>query len=214
MQIDLRGDISGFLSSHPKFPLMSLHHFDMVEPIFPAKDRFDSTRHLLKAAAADQSRTLQQIVCYHRQNNWSFSIAWGYSAHIYENIIPRSVLQYPIETFKTWNRSPRPPHYMFNTRRRSWNPCEAPHMFFMENVEKTVAGDEIVTSYGRAWPRGLPACSASGNHSADFVSKIRVLSPAIKRFEIDRSECCDIVQVDGNNAEIKLRECRTGEIIA
>ncbi|KAL0459184.1 UNVERIFIED_CONTAM: hypothetical protein Slati_0545600 [Sesamum latifolium] len=87
-QIDLRGDISGFLSSHPKFPLMSLHHFDMVAPIFPSKDRAESTRHLMKAAAVDQSRMLQQTICYHRQSNWSFSISWGYSAHIYEDYAP------------------------------------------------------------------------------------------------------------------------------
>ncbi|KAI3461125.1 hypothetical protein Pfo_017788 [Paulownia fortunei] len=213
-QIDLHGDISGFLSSHPKFPLMSLHHFDMVSPIFPSMDRLQSTRHLMKAANADQSRMLQQTICYHRQSNWSFSISWGYSAHIYESIIPRSVLQYPIETFKTWMKSPRPPHYMFNTRRPSSDPCEAPHVFYFETIENKPTSNEIAASFSRAWPRGVPACSSSGNHSADYISKIQIVSPAAKRFEIDRSECCDIVGVDGNKAEVKFRECMTNEIIA
>ncbi|KAL0371086.1 UNVERIFIED_CONTAM: hypothetical protein Sangu_0426700 [Sesamum angustifolium] len=212
-QIDLRGDISGFLSSHPNSPLMSLHHFDMVAPIFPSKDRAESTRHLMKAAAVDQSRMLQQTVCYHRQSNWSFSISWGYSTHIYERIMPRSYLQYPIETFKTWARSPRPPHYMFNTRSPSGDPCEAPHMFFYETINRT-SENEILTSFGRAWRRGLPACSSAGNHSADPISRIQVYSPARKRFEMDRSECCDVVGVDGSQAVVRFRECAADEIIA
>ncbi|CAI9785757.1 unnamed protein product [Fraxinus pennsylvanica] len=212
-QMDLRGDASGFLSSHPQFPLMSLHHFDMVQPIFPSMDRAESTRHLMKAAEVDQSRILQQTICHHRQSNWTFSISWGYSAHIYERIMPRSYLQYPIETFKTWGKSPRPPHYMFNTRRPSNDPCEAPHLFFFESIEKPQK-KEIFTSFSRAWPRGLLACSSTGNHTAEIISKINVFSPATKRSEIDRSECCDVVRIDGNKVDVKFRECMSDEIVA
>ncbi|KAI3449989.1 hypothetical protein Pfo_006654, partial [Paulownia fortunei] len=213
-QIDFRGDISGFLSSHPQSPLMSLHHFDMVEPIFPSLDRFESTRHLMRAATADQSRMLQQTICHHRQSNWSFSISWGYSAHIYETVMPRSYLQIPVQTFKPWVRTPRPPNYLFKTRRRSSDPCEAPHVFFVESVEETIESHEILTSYSRAWPRALPACSSSGNHSADDIHRIQVFSPPAKRTEMDRCECCDIIRVDSVQAEIRFRECMRGEIIA
>ncbi|XP_042022135.1 uncharacterized protein LOC121769402 [Salvia splendens] len=213
-QIDMRGDISGFLSSHPKYPLLSLHHFDMVDPIFPNMNRSESTRHLMKAVAADNSRMLQQTICYHRPTNWSFSISWGYSAHIYEKILARSHLQFPIETFKTWwHPNPRPPHYMFNTRLPSRDPCLAPHMFFYHTVG-TTTNDQILTEFSRAWRRDLPPCSFSGNHSADSISTIKVYSPATKRFQADRSECCDVVRMDGEEAEIKFRECAAQEIIA
>ncbi|GER40787.1 hypothetical protein STAS_17467 [Striga asiatica] len=91
-QVDLRGDISGVLSSHSLSPLLSLHHFDKVGPIFPNMDRHLSTRHLMKAAGAGQSRLLQQTICHNRLTNWTFSVSWGYSAHIYESIFPRSYL--------------------------------------------------------------------------------------------------------------------------
>ncbi|XP_073158556.1 uncharacterized protein [Henckelia pumila] len=212
-QIDIRGDISGFLSSHPQFPLLSLHHFDFVDPLFPSMNRYESTRHLMAAAAADQSRMLQQTICYHRQNGWSLSISWGYSAHIYERIIPRGFLQFPLETFRPWGRSPRPPHYMFNTRRPSDHPCEAPHVFFFQAVHKKTEHDHpLITTFTRAWPRSLPACS--GNTSAEFVYKILVHTPPTKRLEIDRSECCDILQIHDNKAEVKYRECMKNEIIA
>lgn len=184
LQIDLRGDLSGFLSSHPKSPLFSLHHLDKVEPIFPGMDRYESTRHLMKAAAADQSRMLQQTICHHRQTNWSISISWGYSAHIYETIWPRSYLQNPLETFDPWSSTPRPrPLYMFNTRLPSNNSCKAPHVFFFKEVNKVSMG--ILTTYSRAAARGLPPCSSStANNAADFVSEIRVFSPTTKRKEV------------------------------
>ncbi|KAK3026349.1 hypothetical protein RJ639_042646 [Escallonia herrerae] len=82
--IDLHSDLSGFLSSHPQVPLLSLHHFDQVGPIFPKMNRAESAFHLRKAADVDQSRLLQQTICYHKQSNWSFLVSWGYSAHVYE----------------------------------------------------------------------------------------------------------------------------------
>lgn len=183
MQIDLRGDISGFLSSHPKSPLLSLHHLDKVKPIFPTMDRFESTRHLMKAVAADQSRMLQQIICHHRQSSWSFSISWGYSAHLYERIMPRSYLQMPMETFEPWSSTPRPrPLYMFNTRLPSDDPCEAPHVFFFQRVEENATAGTLITTYSRAKHRGLPPCF--GNRTADVVSGIRVASSATKRKEV------------------------------
>ncbi|XP_049379137.1 uncharacterized protein LOC125843973 [Solanum stenotomum] len=213
-QIDLRGDLSGFLSSHPKSLLMSLHHFDMVDPIFPSMDRAQSIFHLQNAAQYDQSRMLQQTICHHRSKSWTFSVSWGYSAHIYEKIMPRSWIQRPIETFKPWQKSPNPPRYMFDVRSTSGDPCEAPHVFFFKSVERTPR-NEILTTYTRAWPRGIGTCLYAGNHSAEYVSEIHVYSPAIKRIQIDRCECCDIVHKDGSKkAEVKYRECKEDEIIA
>ncbi|KAA8543829.1 hypothetical protein F0562_021994 [Nyssa sinensis] len=49
-QIDLHHDISGLLSAHPQSPLLSLHHLDVVDPIFPYMNRNKSVNHLMKAA--------------------------------------------------------------------------------------------------------------------------------------------------------------------
>ncbi|CAA3017602.1 uncharacterized protein LOC111392510, partial [Olea europaea subsp. europaea] len=181
-QVDLRGDISGFLSSHPKFPILSFHHYDVLDPLFPSMDRYESARHLMKAANVDQSRLVQQTICHHREKNWTISVSWGYSAHIYQRVMHRSYLQNPIKTFSLWTRSPHPPNFMFDTRMPSNDPCEAPHVFFLESIKRTPR-NEIFTSYSRASPRGIPACSSSGNHTADFISKIEVISPATKRLE-------------------------------
>ncbi|XP_041998350.1 uncharacterized protein LOC121748190 [Salvia splendens] len=234
-QIDLHRDISGFLSSHPRAPLVSLHHLDQVEPIFPAMSRDESLKHLMAAARADESRLLQQSICYDELKNWTISIAWGYSVQIYEAIVNPSALQRPIETFVPWTKFARP-FFVFNTRGLpSRHPCDAPHQFFFRSVER---GRRVVTRYGRARPRGLPACSVTGNHSAEFVADVVVSSPAAK-FDVvsffvtlifgfllftfdfgvvdqigNRRECCDVLNVQGGNAtEIKFRDCRQNEII-
>lgn len=210
-QVDLRGNIAGFLSSHPKNLLMSLHHFDVVNPIFPSMNRFESSRHLMKAANADQSRLLQQTICYLRRHRWSISISWGYSVHIYEKIIPRSWLQNPIETFRRWGGSKMDPprYFLFNTRAPSKESCEAPHIFFFDSVKK-ISKNSTLTSYIRSSPRKLPPCVLS----ADIVSHVDVYSPATKRIEIDRCECCDVTYADRTKrATVRFRECRPEEII-
>lgn len=183
LQVDLFGDVSGLLSSHPQTPFLSLHHIDNIKPIFPNKNRPDSINHLMKAAKADQSRLLQQTICHHKPTNWTLSISWGYSAHIYENILPRNFLRKPLETFKPWTVM-RPPLFMFNTRWPNNDPCEAPHVFFLHSVQNSTEDDRIVMTYVRASPRGLPNCSSSGNHSADHMAMIRVFSPAKLPLEV------------------------------
>lgn len=149
----------------------------------------------MKAANFDQTRLMQQAICYNRKNKWSFSISWGYSAHLYEMIIPRCILQTPIETFSPWVRTSQKPHYMFNTRLESENPCEAPHIFYLDNVKKINLSNEIVTSYVRAAPRGLSFCS-SKNDSADGINRIQVFSPATKPIQVSEfSKICNNILI-------------------
>ncbi|KAL7596730.1 hypothetical protein Lser_V15G29912 [Lactuca serriola] len=213
-QMDLRGDASGFLSAHPKAPLLSLHHLEHVDPIFRSMDRFESLKHLMKAADVDQPRLLQQTICHSRQLNWSFSISWGYSVHIYENIASRSILKTPLETFRPWGNW-KPPLYIFNTRPvLSYDPCATPHVFTFQSIKKN-NGIEVITNYSRMASRGLPTCGLAGNNSADSVSRIEVVSPLKKPTQNGKTECCDVVGIDGLEvARLKLRDCMDDELIA
>ncbi|CAN8236604.1 unnamed protein product [Cochlearia groenlandica] len=210
-QMDLRGDVSGLLSSHPTALLLSLHHLEVVAPFFPNMDRPNSVQLLMKAANVDQSRILQQSICHVRSHNWTFSVSWGYSAHIYENIFSRSTLIRPIETFRPWLRG-GPVYYMFNTRRVSKNPCEAPHWLFFDSIKQEK--DEVVTSYTRKYPRNMTSCSLSGNISADPVALIRVFSPNTHK-QGERIECCDVQDVNSTKLlEVKIRACHKNEVLA
>ncbi|KAK1396798.1 hypothetical protein POM88_006661 [Heracleum sosnowskyi] len=202
-QIDLHQDISGLLSAHPQSLVLSLHHLEAVDPLFPSMNRIESLNHLMKAARADESRLLQQSICYQKHKNWTFSISWGYSVHIYEAIMPPSILQSPLETFYPWSRIPWP--YMFKTRRVLNNSCEAPHIFFFHCFENV--GNRLETVYIRGSARRLPACLSTGNHPADHISEIRVLASRRRDHEDrKRRECCDCVGVNINSATIKLSQ--------
>ncbi|KAK6118594.1 hypothetical protein DH2020_047662 [Rehmannia glutinosa] len=170
---------------------------------------------LMEAAKVDESRLLQQTICYHKPKNWTFSISWGYSVQIYEAVVLPSTLQKPLQTFTPWSKSAMP-FFMFNTRIPSNNPCETPHVFFFDSLERKRGGDYLITSYSRGRARALPAaCSSSGNHSADSISKIIVLSPSTKYHHIgNRRECCNVLHATRRNAtELKLRDCFENEIL-
>nr|XP_043612106.1 uncharacterized protein LOC122583796 [Erigeron canadensis] len=217
-QIDLHGNISGLLSAHPQTPLVSLHHLDAVQPIFPAMDRPQSLKQLMKAAKIDQSRLLQQSICYDNHKNWSYSLSWGYSLHIYETYMTPSLLQVPIQTFVEWRKGAHPA-FMMNTRDVSKaDPCKVPHYFYFDSVEETDyegRREQVVTSYVRKFPRRLSPCLVNGTRSANYVEKIIVISP-VKRHKMEgaRRECCDIVNLDNKNVTtITLRRCMKYEMI-
>ncbi|XP_056165884.1 uncharacterized protein LOC115679255 [Syzygium oleosum] len=182
-QIDLHGDISGFLSAHPQSPILSLHHIDTIDPIFPSMNRSEAINQLMKPAQVDQSRLLQQTICYQRERNWSISVSWGYSTHIYENILSRNFLRRPLETFRPWMKRNKSPLYLFNTRILEDNPCTVPHVFFLKSMENA-SRNEIVTTYTRASKSGLPACALGGNHSANPISRVEVFSPRRRHIEV------------------------------
>uniref|UniRef100_A0A6N2L6B7 Fringe-like glycosyltransferase domain-containing protein n=1 Tax=Salix viminalis TaxID=40686 RepID=A0A6N2L6B7_SALVM len=178
-QIDLHGDISGFLSSHPQSPLLTLHHFDTIDPIFPKMDKFEAIRHIMKSLAL------------HSKPSATKEKATGLS------------------------RNAPTPFFMFNTRWAFNNSCDAPHVFFFESIEHNPENGQVLTTYVRAAPRNLPPCSASGNHSADSISKIRVLSQATTRKTAAVIECCDVnYKAETNSTDIKIRSCLKDEVIA
>lgn len=179
-QIDLHGDISGLLSAHPQSPLISLHHFDVINPIFPAMSRQESVNHLMKTAKIDQSRILQQTICYQRGNNWSVSVSWGYSVHVYQSVLPRNYLKRPLETFRPW-KNVRIPVYTFNTRRVTNDPCEMPRQFFFESVVEDKNQSLVTTMYKVKMLGSLPPCLPNVNQSAGNISQVRVIAATMHK---------------------------------
>lgn len=133
-QVDLRGNLFGMLSAHPLSPLLSLHHLDAVDPLFPNMNRTQALTHLFKAAKVDPARVLQKTVCYDRTNSLTVSISWGYAVQIYDGnqLLPDLL---PLQrTFVPWRRrrSINGSFYMFNTRDYPKDPCERPTIFFFQ----------------------------------------------------------------------------------
>ncbi|CAF2349492.1 unnamed protein product [Brassica rapa] len=212
-QIDLHGDISGLLSAHPQSPLISLHHFDVINPIFPAMSRQESVNHLMKTAKTDQSRILQQTICYQRGNNWSVSVSWGYSVHVYQSVLPRNYLKRPLETFRPW-KNVRIPVYTFNTRRVTNDPCEMPLQFFFDSVAEDKNQSLVTTMYKVKTLGSLPPCLPNVNQSAGNISQVSVIAATMHKVG-EGIECCDVEKASSSDTlEVKIRACHKDEVLA
>ncbi|KAL6140099.1 hypothetical protein ACLB2K_058400 [Fragaria x ananassa] len=211
-QNDLRGDTFGVLASHPLSPLVSLHHLEHTDPIFPNMTTMQALQHLLKAVNVDSQRILQKTVCYDRWFSWTVSVSWGYAVQIYGNhmLLP-DVL--PVqETFKQWKKG----HvlsgvYTFNTIEQHPDPCRRPVVFFLDHVSSREDG--IMSIYKKSY----------ANCSYDMASprkleEVRVLSHKldldIKQLQAPRRHCCDILPSTGGKVmDIAIRECKDEEMI-
>lgn len=135
------------LTSHPLSPLLSLHHLDAIDPIFPKMDRTRALEHLFKAVNVDPARILQQTVCYDRSNSITVSVAWGYAVQVHEaNVLLPDLL--PVQrTFRPWRRGKNmsSSRYMFNTRAYFRDPCNRPAVYFFNSVTPSKSG--VYTDY-------------------------------------------------------------------
>ncbi|KAF5726434.1 hypothetical protein HS088_TW22G00112 [Tripterygium wilfordii] len=150
-QVDVRGDISGLLASHPLTPLVSLHHLDLTNPIFPNMTTMKALEHLLKATSIDSQRILQQTVCYDPWFSWTISVSWGYAIQVHSNhlLLPDAL---PVQaTFRPWKKSGNAlaGAYAFKTKQLHPDPCRRPTAFFFDDASSD--GDGIQSKYKKAY---------------------------------------------------------------
>ncbi|KAK1280224.1 hypothetical protein QJS04_geneDACA019828 [Acorus gramineus] len=213
-QVDIRGDLFGMLSAHPLAPLVSLHHLDKVEPIFPMMDRVQALGHLFKAVKVDPGRILQQSVCYDRSESpRTVSVSWGYNVQVFEGnwLLPDLVSWQ--RTFLPWRRGRNVGliRYMANTREVPKDLCQRPVVFFLLNVTSDSSG--IQSIYGR----NIAESCLQGMSLTKHLQHIRVFS---EKFDLDikqapRRHCCDVLPSSSNTTmDIGIRKCKYDELIS
>lgn len=178
MQFDIRGDPYGILAAHPLAPLVSLHHLDHVEPLFPNQTRIDSLNLLMQAYRVDSSRILQQSVCYDQRKKWSISIAWGYAVQIYPFMVTATDIEIPFQTFKTWRSSSDGP-FNFNTRPVSSDPCWRPVVYFLKQVHE-VDTRGTKTTYERFVAKEEKVCE-----KVDYARVVAVKQVTVSSMKMD-----------------------------
>lgn len=158
------------LTSHPVTPLVSLHQFDDIDPIFPNMTTAKALQHLFEAAQLDSQRILQQTVCYDRWYSWTISISWGYAVQIFGNhVFLPDVLRVPVTFQQRKKEVTLAGVYSFNTRELHPDPCRRPAIFFFRSVSS--GGDGIETVYEKSFDN----CSYDTS-SPRKLKEIRVLS--------------------------------------
>lgn len=151
LQFDVYGNLFGLLAAHPVTPLVSLHHIDVVEPIFPNVGRLEAVRRLMAPMKLDSAGLLQQSICYDKSRSWTVSVSWGYAVQILRGIYMPRDLEMPSRTFLSWYRKADSAGFSFNTRPDSRNPCQKPSVFFLSNALYNHGKNETASEYIRRW---------------------------------------------------------------
>ncbi|XP_020977516.1 uncharacterized protein LOC107635055 isoform X2 [Arachis ipaensis] len=155
-QFDLKGNLFGLLAAHPVTPLISLHHLDLVEPIFPNMTRVQALQRLKGPMKLDPYALMQQSICYDKTRVWTISVSWGYAVQIFRGIfLPRDV-ELPATTFSNWNRKADHNAFPFSTRPSNRNVCQKPFVFYFSNVTYDGSAEETISDYIRIDPN--PDC--------------------------------------------------------
>lgn len=174
-QMDIRDDPFGLLAAHPMAPLVSLHHLDYVQPLFPNQSQLESLRILTTAYKVDPARTMQQCFCYYHKYKWSISVSWGYAVQIYPWLLSPKELEIPLRTFRTW-RSWSDGPFTFNTRPLSSDPCKQPIIFYFESIREDEKGKPVVTTYKKSPIKQENKCNQANYAHAFIIDKILVYS--------------------------------------
>ncbi|CAI9112791.1 OLC1v1013284C1 [Oldenlandia corymbosa var. corymbosa] len=202
-QMDVRGDMFGLLAAHPTRPLVTLHHLDATEPIFPNMTTLEALKHLTKATRLDPQRILQQAVCYDQRLSFTVSVSWGYALQLIKGNVPLPDVLRAQQTFRFWKETPQ---VNIDTQRYDSDPCRRPVVFFFDSVSSN--GDHIVSIYKRM----------ENNCTYDYkIEEIRVYSEKldldIKQLEAPRRQCCNVLQSSKSITDIGIRECGPEELI-
>ncbi|KAK8464045.1 hypothetical protein PHAVU_011G107433 [Phaseolus vulgaris] len=200
-QLDMRGNLFGILAAHPLSPLLSLHHLDVLAPIFPNMDRVQAMEHLVAAANVDPARILQQTVCYDQSNSLTFSVSWGFAIQVYQGNELLPDLLSVQRTFVPWRGSKANANFMFNTRPY---PCKMPTVYFFKSVTSDKRG--IWSHYSRYFAAN---CFES---NVSQVEQIIVFSGKLElndeQMNPPRRQCCNVVPPSTNDTtNLHIRQC-------
>eukprot|EP01018_Ginkgo_biloba_P029808 Gb_12418 [translate_table: standard] len=211
-QYDVYGNLFGLLAAHPLTPLVSLHHLDVVEPIFPNVTRLRALQHLSKAIKLDPAGIMQQSICYDGEREWSFSVSWGYAVQIFRSIFSPRELEMPSRTFLNWYRRADFTAYAFNTRPVTRHPCQKPFIFYMKDVRYDRVSGKIISNHLRQRVKS-PECRWR-MPSPETIDSIRVVKkPDTLLWQSPRRNCCRVVSYKKSSLDIEVGACQEGEII-
>ncbi|CAN0926537.1 hypothetical protein LINGRAHAP2_LOCUS35390 [Linum grandiflorum] len=223
-QMDIRGNPYGLLAAHPVAPLVSLHHVDYLQPIFPGiSSKVKALRKLMESYAVDPSRALQRSFCHDLSRNWTVSVSWGYTVQLYPSLVTAKRLDATIQTFKTWRTWKESP-FTFNTRPVKGgnnNPGEeVPVAYFLDQVrsrdnvghlpetlttyKKHVAGFGDEKVYNRSEYRRISAVQTVHVIASTMDPKSWTLAP--------RRQCCEVINGGEDGVvKVKIRGCNPFE---
>lgn len=211
-QYDVYGNLFGLLAAHPVTPLVSLHHLDVVEPIFPNVTRVQALQRLKIPMSLDSAGLMQQSICYDKTNDWTVSVSWGFAVQIFRGVLSPREMEMPSRTFLNWYRRADYTAYAFNTRPVMRNPCQKPFVFYLSKARMNYHTNQTLSEYTRhivphpqcRWKMADPA-------EVERVEVHKKPDPLLWN-RSPRRNCCRVVESKRKGMVIDVGLCREGEI--
>ncbi|CAH9069040.1 unnamed protein product [Cuscuta europaea] len=207
-QYDVYGNLFGLLAAHPVTPLVSLHHLDVVEPIFPNVSRAQALQRLLIPTKLDSASLMQQSICYDKKKSWTISVSWGYAVQIFRGVLSPRDIEMPSRTFLNWYRRADYTAYAFNTRPVMRNPCQKPFVFYLGSAKMDPSGKQTISEYTRhRVPH--PGCKWKMAEPGD-VERIEVYKKPDPHLwdRSPRRNCCKVLHSSKKSMAVEVGVCR------
>ncbi|CAM8953953.1 unnamed protein product [Rhodiola kirilowii] len=212
-QYDVYGNLFGLLAAHPVTPLVSLHHLDVVEPIFPHVTRVEALQRLMVPIKLDSAGIMQQSICYDQSRTWTISVSWGFAVQIFRGIFSPREIEMPSRTFLNWYRRADYTAYAFNTRPVTRNPCQKPFVFYLSKAKLNATTNQTVSEYLR-YRIPQPFCKWKMADPAE-LDKVEVLKRQDPQLweRSPRRNCCRILDSKKKGTMVMdVGVCKEGEV--
>ncbi|XAR55083.1 Glycoprotein-N-acetylgalactosamine 3-beta-galactosyltransferase [Bertholletia excelsa] len=211
-QYDVYGNLFGLLAAHPVTPFVSLHHLDVVEPIFPNVTRVEALNRLKIPMELDSAGLMQQSICYDKEKKWTVSVSWGFAVQIFRGVLSPREIEMPSRTFLNWYRRADYTAYAFNTRPVSRNVCQKPFVFYLSGARLESSENQTISNYVRhRMPH--PPCRWKMPDPAD-LDRIAVRKKPDPHLwdRSPRRNCCRIVDSKRRSMVVDVGQCEEGEM--
>ncbi|KAA8520669.1 hypothetical protein F0562_015059 [Nyssa sinensis] len=209
-QYDVYGNLFGLLAAHPVAPLVSLHHLDLVEPIFPNVNQIQALQRLKVPIKFDSAALMQQSICYVKSKKWTISVSWGYTVMIFRGIFPAREIEIPSRTFLSWYRKADSDAFVFNTRPVNRNPCRRPFVFMLSNAIYNPSANHTASEYVQYQTPPHQRC----RWNIQRVEVYKKPDPYLWD-KPPRRNCCRVLSMKKKGTiAIDVGVCREGETIA
>ncbi|KAK3227865.1 hypothetical protein Dsin_007727 [Dipteronia sinensis] len=212
-QYDVYGNLFGLLAAHPITPFVSVHHLDVVEPIFPNVTRVQALTRLMVPKKLDSAALMQQSICYDKTKKWTVSVSWGFAVQVFRGVFSPREIEMPSRTFLNWYRRADYTAYAFNTRPVSRNLCQKPFVFYLSNANFNSTLNQTVSQYSRhRVPH--PACRWKMADPANLDNVVVYKKPDPHLWDRSpRRNCCRVMNSKKKGVlEIDVGVCREGEV--
>ncbi|KAG9155873.1 hypothetical protein Leryth_004119 [Lithospermum erythrorhizon] len=214
-QVDVLGNVYGMLAAHPVAPLVSLHHLDLVQPIFPNVTQLGSLKILKLAMELDSAGLAQQSICYDTTRNWTISVSWGYTVQIQRGIISARMMEMPVRTFFNWYKSNEQNEFSFNTRPFVKNSCQTPFVHMFSHGRYNSSTNQTFTKYEK-FPNEKTRCKWR-MANPDRITEAHVTKkrdPHLWDNKAPRRNCCRVLPSEQQHIlVVDVGGCRPGEIV-